>query len=96
MENTKRGDMMVLRGRQKTENTKHHEQLWSVCRDKQPYLDGTDTDKHNKPDCSCGCIWFHPLEGRSGMDWGVCFHPSSSRSGLLTFEHMGCQYFATK
>lgn len=44
-------------------------------------------------DCSWGCIFFHPLEGRLGSDWGVCHNPESPRCGLLTFEHMGCEHF---
>lgn len=72
------------------ESNLRHNQLWAVCRDTEAYRAGTDTDDHNKPDCSCGCKWFHPLQGMAGMDWGVCFHPKSPRAGLLTFEHMGC------
>ena len=45
------------------------------------------------PDCSCGCRWFVPLEGMLRYDWGVCYSPASPRSGLLTFEHQGCQEF---
>ncbi len=44
-------------------------------------------------DCSCGCRFFHVLEGRRGGDWGVCFCPQSPRRGLLTFEHQGCLHF---
>jgi hypothetical protein len=44
-------------------------------------------------DCSCGCKWYLTLEGRLGMDWGVCANPASHRAGLLTFEHQGCQKF---
>ena len=44
-------------------------------------------------DCSCGCAFFHPLEGKEGMDWGVCTNPESLRAGLLTFEHYGCPHF---
>ena len=67
--------------------------LWEVCRDKEAYHKGTDTDNHNKPDCSCGCVFFHTLAGITGMDWGVCCCPESDRAGLLTFEHMGCSYW---
>ncbi len=70
-----------------------HLQLWDVCRDQEAYRTGADTDNHNKPDCSSGCIHFHPLEGDVGMDWGVCCQSKSNRAGLLTFEHMGCEYF---
>ncbi len=44
-------------------------------------------------DCSGGCRWFLPLEGRLGMDWGVCVNPRSHRCGLLGFEHQGCDQF---
>ena len=27
------------------------------------------------------------------LDWGVCINPRSPRSGLLTFEHQGCEFF---
>lgn len=50
-----------------------------------PDVDGTD--------CSSGCKFFLPVEGDLGMDWGVCCNRISPRSGLLTFEHMGCCYF---
>jgi hypothetical protein len=48
---------------------------------------------HDYPDCSCGCIHYHKLEGDAGADWGVCTNPASHRSGLLTFEHQGCLHF---
>lgn len=71
-----------------------HEALWAICRDQERYLSGCeDPSQRDHPDCSCGCRWFHPLEGKEGMDWGVCTHPKSPRAGLLTFEHMGCAYF---
>jgi hypothetical protein len=70
-----------------------HLQLWQVCPNQEAYKAGIDTDNHNKPDCSCGCVHFHPLEGKEGADWGVCAEPRSPRAGLLTFEHMGCEYF---
>ena len=68
----------------------HHLLLWNVCKDKEAYQNGTDTDNHNKPDCSCGCKFHHMLAGINGMDWGVCCCLESPRAGLLTFEHMGC------
>lgn len=70
-----------------------HKRLWEVCREQAEYVAGTDTDHHNKPDCSSGCRYFMPLEGKNGMDWGVCSEPRSSRAGLLTYEHMGCSFF---
>lgn len=70
----------------------HHKRLWEVCREQGDYL-ARDTNNHDKPDCSAGCRYFMPLEGKHGMDWGVCTEPRSPRAGLLTFEHMGCQYF---
>ncbi len=52
-----------------------------------------ETEEDWFPDCSCGCRFLHCLEGSRGMDWGVCFNPKSPRSGLLTFEHMGCDQY---
>lgn len=45
------------------------------------------SDDSDYPDCSCGCRWFLPLDGKLGNDWGVCANPDSPRTGLLTFEH---------
>jgi hypothetical protein len=70
-----------------------HLQLWQVCRNQEDYDAGTDTKDHELPDCSCGCKFFHPLLGEVKSDWGICSQPQSPRAGLLTFEHMGCQYF---
>ena len=67
-----------------------HERLWVVCRDKAAYEAMTDT---KSPDCSVGCKHFHSLTGGEGNDWGVCTEPRSPRAGLLTFEHMGCDFF---
>jgi len=72
----------------------HHRRLWQVCRDQADYVAGRDTNHHENPDCSSGCKYFFPLEGKHGMDWGVCTEPRSPRAGLLTFEHMGCPFFA--
>ena len=68
-----------------------HLKLWKVCRDKEEYESGKYSGL--RPDCSCGCKFFHPLTGKEGMDWGVCINPESSRAGLLTFEHMSCDRF---
>lgn len=70
----------------------HHKRLWQVCREQEDYLAKKESEPW-KPDCSAGCRYFMPLEGKHGMDWGVCTEPRSPRAGLLTFEHMGCQYF---
>ncbi|HYD97814.1 MAG TPA: hypothetical protein VEH84_00400 [Alphaproteobacteria bacterium] len=48
--------------------------------------------RRSYPDCSGGCRHFHRLK-EEGHDWGVCSSPTSHRSGLLTFEHQGCQAF---
>lgn len=70
-----------------------HEQLKGVVRtlptDFKPY----GKRERTGPDCSCGCRWFRPLEGKEGADWGVCANPDSPRAGLLTFEHQGCPAF---
>jgi hypothetical protein len=70
-----------------------HERLHVVCRhlptDFQPY----GKRLRIGPDCSVGCIHFLKLQGRLALDWGVCINPRSPRSGLLTFEHQGCEFF---
>jgi hypothetical protein len=35
------------------------------------------------------------LLGDLQTDWGVCTNPKSPRAGLLTFEHMGCAFYAS-
>ena len=71
-----------------------HDMLWlaAITRplDYEPY--GLRI-RETTSDCSCGCRHFMPLEGETGMDWGVCKNPKSHRCGLLTFEHMGCPQF---
>ena len=70
-----------------------HEQLLAVFKqfpsDYKPW--GERSDDERGADCSCGCKWYHVLEGTAGMDWGVCGNPESPRAGLLTFEHQGCR-----
>src|SRR3990172_6130995 len=70
-----------------------HQQLHSICRhlptDFEPYGKRVRTG----PDCSCGCRHFLKLPGELAFDWGVCLNPRSPRSGLLTFEHQGCEHF---
>jgi len=70
-----------------------HQRLHSVCRhlptDFQPYGKRVRTG----PDCSCGCKHFLKLPDPLRFDWGVCINPRSPRSGLLTFEHQGCEFF---
>jgi hypothetical protein len=73
-----------------------HKQLWEVCREQADYVSGKDTNNHSLPDCSSGCQKFIRLDGKLGSDWGVCSEPRSPRAGLLTFEHMGCSFFAKK
>ena len=71
-----------------------HEELLSVCKylssDYEPY---GKLDRGENNDCSCGCKFYHVLEGELGMDWGTCTNPQSHRKGLLTFEHQGCPEF---
>lgn len=45
------------------------------------------------PDCSMGCAFAAWLGGGLRFDWCVCTNPASHRTGLLTFEHQGCQAF---
>lgn len=71
-----------------------NELLWSVCiklsSDFIPF--GTRLREWGS-DCSCMCKHFKPIEGKEGLDWGVCLNPNSPRKGLLTFEHMGCEQY---
>lgn len=78
-----------------------HAHLWEICKrlpeDYVPYGSlerwPEDDPDANGADCSCGCLWYAPLEGPLRSDWGVCTHPQSHRVGLLTFEHQGCRRF---
>lgn len=78
-----------------------HEHLIEICKwlpeDYAPYgeLERWPEDDPDAvgADCSCGCVWYAPLEGPLSSDWGVCTHPMSHRCGLLTFEHQGCRHF---
>ena len=70
-----------------------HESLHTICRhlptDFEPYGKRVRTG----PDCSYGCRHFLKLPGDLAYDWGVCINARSQRSGLLTFEHQGCEFF---
>jgi hypothetical protein len=70
-----------------------HERMHTVCRhlptDFEPYGKRVRTGA----DCSCGCKHFLKLPEPLDLDWGVCINPRSPRSGLLTFEHQGCEFF---
>ena len=70
-----------------------HERLHTVCRHLPTDFETYGKRERNGPDCSCGCKHFLTLPGKLGLDWGVCIHPRSPRSGLLTFEHQGCEFF---
>jgi hypothetical protein len=82
-----------------------HDLLWSVCktdsRDYAPYGDNHDREGGEDGeeghtyygDCSSGCMFYFPLQGPLGSDWGICGNAKSHRSGLLTFEHQGCPQF---
>lgn len=75
--------------------------LWAVVKflpgDYDTYGGDVERDPDGEdffgPDCSMGCVHFHPLYNKkwgADMDWGVCANPKSHRAGLLTWEHMGC------
>lgn len=51
--------------------------------------------ERDSADCSCGCIFFAPLQSIP-TDWGVCSNPDSPRAGLLTWEHQGCPKFTAE
>lgn len=40
-----------------------------------------------------GCMYYVPLEGSLGMDWGACSNPRSPQDGKVTFEHHGCMAY---
>jgi hypothetical protein len=70
-----------------------HDLLHTVCRHLPTDFEPYGKRERNGPDCSCGCRHFLALPERLGQDWGVCINPRSQRSGLLTFEHQGCEFF---
>jgi hypothetical protein len=71
-----------------------HTRLWSITvKHPQDYEPWGTVDRESTrflADCSSGCVYFRPLDGGLGGDWGVCTNPDSHRAGLLTFEHQGC------
>jgi len=67
-----------------------HEQLCALMVRLPTDFEPWGTREREGPDCSCGCNFFHILDGKAGGDWGVCTNPKSPRVGLLTFEHQGC------
>jgi hypothetical protein len=70
-----------------------HDLLHTICRhlptDFEPYGKRVRTGS----DCSCGCRHFLKLPGDLAYGWCVCINARSQRSGLLTFEHQGCEFF---
>jgi hypothetical protein len=76
-----------------------HEHLWLLVQKLPTDFDPwgqRDRDTDWGPDCSSGCKHFHCLKGKLGYDWGICTNAKSPRSGLLTFEHMGCKAFESE
>jgi hypothetical protein len=42
----------------------------------------------------CGaCLWWVPLSGGLGSDWGACRNGDSHRDQTVVFEHDGCDHF---
>jgi hypothetical protein len=70
-----------------------HDRLHTVCRHLPTDFEPYGKRERNAADCSCGCRYFLELPDPLRYDWGVCIHPRSPRSGLLTFEHQGCEFF---
>jgi hypothetical protein len=74
-----------------------HDRLAANCRrlpgDYKPWglVERWADSSQSYPDCSHGCRFAVWLEGTAGYDWCVCTNPKSHRSGMLTFEHQGCQ-----
>jgi len=73
-----------------------HERLHVVCRHLPTDFEPYGRRLRTAADCSCGCQNFVKLPEPLGFDWGVCINPRSPRSGLLTFEHQGCEFFEAK
>ncbi len=78
--------------RRKEISTKLRAVLKKLPTDYEPY--GERPDDERGPDCSTGCRYFIPLQGKLGADWGICMNPKSPRAGLLTWEHQGCKEWA--
>jgi hypothetical protein len=70
-----------------------HDLLHTVCRHLPTDFEPYGKRERNAPDCSGGCRHFMALPEPLKYDWGVCLNPRSPRSGLLTFEHQGCEFF---
>jgi hypothetical protein len=70
-----------------------HEELRAIVKNLDTDFEPYGKRERDGSDCSCGCKFFHALEGKAGSDWGVCTNPKSPRCGILTFEHQGCQEF---
>lgn len=73
-----------------------HDLLHTVCRHLPTDFEPYGKRERNAADCSCGCRHFLDLPESLGYDWGVCINPRSPRSGLLTFEHQGCEFFESE
>ena len=74
--------------------SKDNDHLWKVLKHlPSDYTDyGGEVKRWEKsdeayPDCSGDCLFFVPLAGNLGFDWGVCANPDAPRAGLLTWEH---------
>jgi len=67
-----------------------HDELWQITTCMPTDFEPWGKRERDGSDCSCGCNFYHVLDGPQGADWGVCTNPKSPRVGLLTFEHMGC------
>jgi hypothetical protein len=67
--------------------------LHTVCRHLPTDFGPYGKRERNAADCSCGCRHFLELSEPLNLDWGVCTNPRGPRSGLLTFEHQGCEFF---
>lgn len=72
------------------------ELLHTVCRHLPTDFEPYNKRERNSPDCSYGCLHFLALPEPLQCDWGVCVNLRSPRSGLLTFEHQGCEFFETE
>lgn len=84
---------LYLIGKRRDNQLSLHEHLHSICRHLPSDFEPYGQRERDSADCSYGCKHFLKLPGKLGMDWGVCANPKSPRTGLLTFEHQGCEQF---
>ena len=64
---------------------------WSSRRNRDP---GAEDYREEWYSQQCGgCLWWLPLSGRLGADWGACRNAASPMDQRVVFEHDGCESF---